>query len=94
MLIMNASRRRKESLRLVRAKGPPFDAVPHTAKHARMSAVVAVSRWLRRNAAHISGKTAKNANGPLLAVCSISGLKAIRPTAITAPKTAQDCAHS
>ena len=30
--------------------------------------------WLRRSAAHISGKTAKNANGLLPAVCSISAL--------------------
>src|SRR5215471_11587392 len=94
MLIMNASRRRKESLRLLRAKGPPTEAVPHTAKHARISEVVAVSRWLRRSAAHISGKTAKKANGALFAVCSISGLKAIRPTTMAVPKTAQDCIHS
>ena len=43
-LIMNVSRRRKDSLRLLLTNGPAFDIVPHTAKHERRSAVVAVSR--------------------------------------------------
>ena len=43
-LIMNVSRRRKDSLRLLRTNGPAFDIVPHTAKHERRSAMVAVSR--------------------------------------------------
>jgi hypothetical protein len=41
-LITNVSRRRKDSLRLLLTNGPAFDIVPHTAKHERRSAVVAL----------------------------------------------------
>src|SRR5260370_10040860 len=44
-------------------------------KDARISAVVAVARWLRRSAAHISGNPARNASGPLLGDFSVLGPK-------------------
>jgi hypothetical protein len=79
MLIMNMSRSRRDWLRLARAKGPLFSIVPQIAKTERRSATVAVSRGPPRSAAQISGPTARNPNGSLIAVCSMSGLKAMTP---------------
>src|SRR5260370_5443479 len=81
MLIMNARTRRKESLMLERANGPPSMTVPQTAKHARMSATVAVSRGPDRSAAQVRGRMAKNASDARSAACSKRGLTATMPTA-------------
>src|SRR5262249_20464485 len=94
MLIMNASRRRKESLRLLRAKGPPSEAVPHTAKHARISEVVAVSRGVRLSAAHNKRKTGQKSKRGLFPPCSRSGPEGNQTPPTGVPKTAQDCIHS
>src|SRR5919201_1483164 len=67
---------------LERPNGPPCKVVPQIAKHARMNDTVAVSRCPPRRAAHISGRTAKNASAARLAVCSNRGLKATVPAAI------------
>ena len=88
MLMRNMTSRRKELLRLSRAKGPPPASVPHRAKHERMTATVAVARWSHRSAAHNSGRIARNPNAPRYVVCSMSGLYATTPTAIAATTTA------
>src|SRR5262249_32860056 len=62
--------------------------VPQAAKHERMSTAVAVSRPPHRSAAHNSGSTARNPNALLVTLCSMSGLKAIRPTALAATMVA------
>ena len=75
---------------LERANGPPSMTVPQTAKHARMSATVAVSRGPARSAAQISGRMAKNASAARSAVCSKRGLKATMPTASAVTRSATD----
>ena len=87
---MNAIRSRKESLRVAPAKGPLPVSVPHTAKHDRMNAAVAVSRGPQRSAAVSSGTMVRMLNALRVTVCSISGLKATRPTAIAPSWTAVD----
>ena len=82
--ITNVISSRKASLRFSPANGPPPDSVPHTAKHDRISAAVAVSRGPQRSAPPSRGTMARMLNALRMIDCSISGLKAIRPTA-TAP---------
>src|SRR6266436_3822412 len=88
MLMRNMTSRRKESLRLSRAKGPPPASVPHRAKHERMTETVAVARWSHRSAAHNSGRIARNPNASRYVVCPMRGLYATTPTAIAATTTA------
>jgi hypothetical protein len=90
MLIRNISSSRNESLRSGRANGPPRASVPQIAKPASRSATVAVSRWPRRSAAHSSGTIARKPSGSRTGVCSISGLKAIRPSTPVATRIAPD----
>ena len=67
---------------------------PQTAKPDRTSATVAVSRGARRSADHSNGTTARKPSGAVCAVCSTSGLKAIRPTAQAPARTAALSARS
>ncbi len=71
------------------ANGPRPKIVPQTAKPKRMSDAVAVSRGPRRNAAHISGSTAKTANGGV-GMSAANGLKAIAPNTPAVAKIAID----
>ncbi len=59
---MNMTSSRKDSSSAVPENGPLPAKVPHTAKHERTSAPVAVSRWPQRSAAHNSGRTTRNPN--------------------------------
>ena len=70
------------------ANGPPPANAPQAAKHDRMNRAVAVSRSPHRSAAHNSGTAARNANALLVTLCSMSGLKAMRPTALAATMVA------
>ena len=91
---MNMIRDRNESFGAVVAKGPPPANAPQTAKHDRMRAMVAVSRWSPRRAAHNSGSAARKANALRYPLCAMSGLNAARPTAIAAPYTMADANRS
>ena len=75
--ITNAISSRKESLRFAPANGPPPASVPHTAKHDRINAAVAVSRGPQRRALPSRGTMARMLNALRIIDCSISGLKAI-----------------
>src|SRR5262249_35137490 len=76
--------------RVAPANGPPTANVPQAAKHERMRTAVAVSRPPHRRAAHNSGSAARNPNALLFTLCSMSGLKAIRPTAVAATMVAPE----
>ena len=69
-------------------RGASAVSVPHSAKHERMTATVAVVRWSHRSAAHNSGKIARNPNASRYAVSPMSGLYATIPTAIAVTTTA------
>ena len=90
MPIMNMRRSGEGSPCGPDANGPPPDIAPQKTKPERMSAVVAVSRGPRRNAAHSNGRMARTPNDARFGISDISGLNAIAPKAPAAAKIAVD----
>jgi hypothetical protein len=88
VLIMNISSSKNESFRLELANGPAPDDVPQTAKPERIRAAVAVSRWLQRKAAQVSGRMARKPSGLVAAECATSGLNTTSPIAAAPAYTA------
>ncbi len=80
MPIVNISRTVEDSSCMLGVNGPPPNIAPQRTKPKSMSAVVAVSRGPRRNAAHSNGRMTRTPNCARLGISAISGLK------ITAPK--------
>src|SRR5262249_54339383 len=85
--IMKMVTNSEASSRLAAANGPPPANVPQTAKPARMSTAVAVSRGAAYSTPHSSGTTARKANALRPRGGSRSGLKARSPTRMAAMQT-------